>query len=310
MRDAEKVTFGGSGLDRAAQLRKSPPMAEGTLALWRGRPAVSGDAICWLPSDSPVLAGGRDMVFLGLDEGRARFACDISHWAPEAGAAGIEAPFADPNFQPHPALPEGAGFAELRKVMAQMTARDAELVATAKALLHWHRSHGFCAACGSASAMADGGWRRECPACGAQHFPRTDPVVIMLVTDGNRLLLGRSHGWAERMHSCLAGFVEPGETMEAAVRREVAEETAIQVGEVRYLASQPWPFPASLMLGCIGKATSRNIAIDPSEIEAARWATREEVLAAIAGTHPEITMPREGSIARFLITRWLADDLV
>jgi NAD+ diphosphatase len=154
-----------------------------------------------------------------------------------------------------------------------------------------------------------GGWQRNCPACGAHHFPRTDPVVIMLVTRVNAVLMGRSPGWPEGMYSLLAGFVEPGETLEAAVRREVFEEAGVRLGRVGYLASQPWPFPASLMFGCRAEALTEEITIDPAEIEAARWVPREEMLTVLAGRHPELRAPRRGAIAAFLIEAWLADRL-
>lgn len=315
MRDAETVTFGGSALDRSAALRGDASamvalLARGTvLPVWRGKPLTAGGALVWLAPDSPVLAGSAPPVFLGLDESVPRFAADISDWSPEAGAAGIEAGFFDGSAQHHPALPADRLFVELRAIMADLSPRDAELAATAKALAHWHRSHGFCAACGAPSVPAMAGWQRDCPACGAHHFPRTDPVVIMLITRGNSLLLGRSHGWPAGMYSLLAGFVEPGETVEAAVRREVAEETGIRVGAVRYLASQPWPFPASLMIGCAGEAQTASIRLDPAELEDALWLTREEVALAAAGGNPALHPPRKGSIARFLIDAWLADHL-
>ncbi len=317
MRHAETVTFGGSGLDRAAALRSDPKAIAGllarglVLALWRGKPlVVSGDRLVWLPAGHPVLAhGGDDLVFLGIDDGTPRFAADISAWSPEAGAPGIEAGFFDPSEQTHPALVPGQVFTELRGAMARLSSRDAELAATARALLHWHRSHGFCAACGARSVMQTAGWQRGCPACGAQHFPRTDPVVIMLVTRGNQVLLGRSPGWPEGMYSLLAGFVEPGETIEAAVRREVTEETGVQIGRVSYLASQPWPFPASLMIGCAAEALSTEIVIDPAELEAALWISREDMVGVMAADHPVIKPTRLGSIAHFLLANWLADRL-
>lgn len=315
MRLAETVTFGGSGLNRAAHLRKDPAalaaaLQEGlVLPIWRGKPLMAEDRPVWLPVGHPVLATGGPEVFLGLDEDAPRFATDISAWSPEAGAEAVVAGFLDSSVQRHPALDDRNGFVELRSVMTEMSPRDAELVATAKALLHWHRSHGFCAACGAASDIAQGGWQRSCPACGAQHFPRTDPVVIMLVTQGNSVLLGRSPGWPEGMYSLLAGFVEPGETVEAAVRREVFEEAGVRCGPVGYLASQPWPFPASLMIGMQAEAQSRDITIDPSEIEDALWVTREELVSALAGQHPRIKAARNGAIAHFILRNWLADRL-
>lgn len=315
MRIAETVTFGGSGLDRAAALRKDAPgLAEayerGTvLPVWRGKPLMAGNRPGWLVPGHPALAHAGASVFLGQNDGVPRFATDISDWSPEAGAEAVQAGFFDPSVQRHPALDDAHGFVELRGVMTELTPRDAELVATAKALLQWHRSHGFCAACGAASEIAQGGWQRSCPACGAQHFPRTDPVVIMLVTHGNSVLLGRSPGWPEGMYSLLAGFVEPGETMEAAVRREVLEETGVRCGPVSYLASQPWPFPASLMIGARTEALGTTLTIDPDEIEQARWVTREELISAFAGLHPEIKPARNGAIAHFILRNWLADRL-
>jgi NAD+ diphosphatase len=316
MRLAETVTFGGSGLNRAAELRADAAVQNALLArgqvlpIWRGKPLMSGpDGLGWLPVDSPVFAHGSGFVFLGLDEDRPSFACDISDWSPEAGAEAVEAGFLDQSLQHHPSLPDNFAFAELRVVMVALSAREAELAATGKALLQWHRSHRFCSACGAASEPAMAGWQRDCAACGAKHFPRTDPVVIMLITHGNRLLLGRNAAWPPGMYSCLAGFVEPGETLEAAVRREVFEESGVRVGAVRYLSSQPWPFPASLMLGCAGEALSEAITIDPAELEEARWVSREDMVRAMAGLHPEIRPARKGAIAHFLIENWLADRL-
>ncbi len=315
MRIAETVTFGGSGLDRHAGLRRdvaglAEALARGSvLPLWRGKPLLNGEHPAWVPAGHPVLAQAGPPVFLGIDDGTPRFAADLSDWSPEAGAAAPEAGFFDATVQQHPAMSCGEGFAELRGVMTLLTPREAELVATAKAVLQWHRSHGFCSACGARSEMAQGGWQRTCPACAAQHFPRTDPVVIMLVTKGNSVLLGRNSAWPEGMYSLLAGFVEPGETLEAAVRREVLEETGVTCGAVSYLASQPWPFPASLMIGARTEALTDDITIDPEELEHALWVTREELVAAFAGRHPVIRPSRKGAIAHFILQNWLADQL-
>ncbi|QBY02276.1 NAD(+) diphosphatase [Rhodophyticola sp. CCM32] len=322
MKLAETVTFGGSGLDRAAHLRGDEAAlttalrggADVVLPLWRGKPLMSGAAgtgtLTWLRGDHPVLAEAADLrVFLGLDDGQMRFAADISAWVPtEVDEAQIGG-FLDASLQVHPAAPEGAVFQELRASMTWLSAREAELAATAKALLDWHRTHRFCSRCGAESVVAEGGWQRACAACGARHFPRTDPVVIMLVTHGNDVLVGRSPGWPEAMYSLLAGFVEPGETLEAAVRREVFEETRVQVGAVSYLASQPWPYPASLMFGCQAAATSREITVDPVEIEDALWLSREEMTDVFAGRHDRMRPPRKGAIAHFLLENWLADRL-
>lgn len=320
MRIAEQVTFGGSALDRAAEMRTDIPAlaaamqdpASRTVLFWRGKVLVEGDAVrglMRLPLTHPVLAEARSApIFLGREAGAARFAHDISAWVPEDDTSSVGA-FLDTSEQRHPALPADTCFAELRRVMTRLDARDAELAATGKAILGWHESHRFCARCGHPSDIAQAGWQRVCPSCAGQHFPRTDPVVIMLVTHGNRALLGRSPGWPEGMYSCLAGFVEPGETLEAAVRREVWEEAGIPVGPVRYLASQPWPFPASLMVGCQAQATDDAIRIDPTEIEDALWVSREEVMDAFAGTGAKLLPARKGAIAHFLLRNWLADRL-
>lgn len=318
MKLAESVTFGGGDLDRAGHLRADLDGAIAaagaeTILMWRGKPLVREGTLAplvRLAPDHPVLAGAR-RILLGreTDGGPLILAHDISHWVPEGQDMEGLGAFVDPSEQRHPDLPGPCVFAELRRIMTLLTPQDAGLAATARGLFAWHDSHGFCARCGASSDMTMAGWQRRCPACGAPHFPRTDPVVIMLITSGNAALLGRSPGWPEGMYSLLAGFVEPGETLEAAVRREVHEETAVRVGEVGYLASQPWPFPASLMIGCHGTALSREIAVDPVEIEDARWVTREEVMDAFAGRHPFLWPARPGAIAQFLLANWLADRL-
>jgi NAD+ diphosphatase len=213
--------------------------------------------------------------------------------------------FADPTEQYFPGASATARFAELRLAMMQLSASEAALAATARAVFNWHRTHRFCAACGTESAPAMGGWERRCPNCGTKHFPRTDPVVIMLVEHGNRLLLGRSPGWPDRMYSALAGFVEPGETPEAAVAREVFEETGIRTTGTRYIAAQPWPFPNSLMLGYTARAVDDRITLD-DELDDARWVTREQLLAVYSGEDDSMIPARRGAIAHAMIMAWLA----
>jgi len=181
------------------------------------------------------------------------------------------------------------------------------IIAQARSLIHWHESHAFCAKCGMASVMQDEGYRRHCNACGTDHFPRTDPVVIMAVCHGNKMLLGRQKSWPEGMYSALAGFMEPGETMEAAVRREVKEEVGITVGKVEYVACQPWPFPSSLMIGMIGEAEDDVLTIDESEIETARWFEAGEIKTMLDGTHPQgLHASRPDAIAWHLVKAALA----
>jgi NAD+ diphosphatase len=179
---------------------------------------------------------------------------------------------------------------------------EAGAAAQGRALFNWHLSHAFCARCGTPSVITHGGYRRDCPNCSAQHFPRTDPVVIMAVIDGDRVLLGRQSRFPPGMYSCLAGFLEPGETIEDAVRRETWEEAGIRVGRVGYHSSQPWPFPASLMIGCIGEALTRDIVPDATELEDCRWFSRAEAVAMLEGTHAEnITAPKSLAIAHHLL---------
>ena len=317
---AERVSLGGGGLDRMAARRGATEalLAEPgarVLALWRGRPLVSGTApvrLLTLAPDHALLdEASQFRVLLGRAGAAVVFAADLSGWSPpEADGAADLGPGRTGADQPAPAglgLPDDARFADLRGLLAALSARDGELAATARGILEWHRSHGFCAGCGAPTLAVEGGWQRRCPSCGAAHFPRTDPVVIMLVTQGNSVLLGRSPGWPERMYSTLAGFMEPGETVAGAVRREVDEEAGVPVGRVRMLSSQPWPFPASLMIGCLAEAKARALTLDPVELEDALWLSREEVLAAFAGHHKVVAPPRHGAIARHLLQLWLAD---
>jgi len=315
MKNAESVTFGGSGLDRAAEMRgDSDALAARDTAracvFWRGKILLdANDRVMRLPMTHAILQDrSDDLIFLGRENEQLLFAADISRWLPEGFDPDVPISFLDDKRHVHRACIDG-GFADIRMSMTLLSARDAEVAATGKAVMEWHRSHGFCAKCGQKSEIKMGGWQRDCPACGTHHFPRTDPVVIMLITHGNAVLMGRSPGWPEGMYSLLAGFIEPGETIEAAVRREVFEEAGVRVGEVSYLASQPWPFPASLMFGCAGEAVSHEIKIDPVEIEDALWVTREEMADIFAGQHPKIKPARKGAIAHFLLENWLADLL-
>jgi NAD+ diphosphatase len=314
MKIAETVTFGGSGLNRAAELRGQADKLEAqtnarAILTWRGKPMIARDSLVRVPFDHPIMTDAtRDRVFLGIEGDVPTFAADLTSWTPADLDEATLGGFHDPSEQEHPALVDGI-FAELRAIMTRLSARDAELAATAKAVMGWHLSHRFCARCGAESSFAMAGWQRNCATCGAHHFPRTDPVVIMLITHGNSVLLGRSPGWPENMYSLLAGFVEPGETIEAAVRREVLEEAGVRVGQVTYLSSQPWPFPASLMFGCAGEAEDTALTIDSTEIEDAMWVTRENVALAFTGNHPTLLPARKGSIAHFLLEAWLSDRL-
>jgi NAD+ diphosphatase len=243
--------------------------------------------------DVPGLGASRESALLGQDASGALVATLLDAPAPESGEGDT-----------------GLVSLDLRSLAVQglLPAPQLGVMAQAKSLLHWHARHRFCANCGTPTQSAEAGWKRICPACSAQHFPRTDPVVIMLVIDGERCLVGRQPRFNPGMYSALAGFIEPGETVEAAVRREVAEEAGIAVGAVAYHASQPWPFPASLMIGCFGHALSRDIVVDVTELEDARWITRAEVRAMFAGAHADgLVPPAPIAIAHHLM-RAFAED--
>ena len=230
--------------------------------------------------------GGVSPLFLGLDAGAPRFGL---FFPPEQREA-FEA--------------RGLFVSDLRSIAVGglVAPRHLGAIACAKALGTWHTRHGFCSNCGTPTRMIEAGWRRDCPSCGGQHFPRTDPVVIMLTYAGDRCLLGRQPRFAPDMWSCLAGFVEPGETIEDAVRRETVEEAGITTGRVAYMQTQPWPFPMSLMIGCLAEATSTDIVIDPQELEAARWFDRAEAASMLTRTHPAgLFVPPPVAIAHHLV---------
>ncbi|MGE5268866.1 MAG: NAD(+) diphosphatase [Thiohalocapsa sp.] len=240
-------------------------------------------------------------VFLGMIDERAHFALDVSAQeapldmvrSPALAAAGI----AD----------AGVRFADLRQLAGRLDRREGALLALARAMMFWHSRHRFCGVCGSPTKSEEAGHMRRCSdaACKTMHFPRTDPAVIMLVTDGDRALLGRNKNFVGGMYSTLAGFVEPGESLEDAVAREVREETAIEVGTVHYHSSQPWPFPANIMLGFYAEATSSEITVDESELEDARWFERDWLRSHV--DDDSFRLPRRDSIARRLIGDWLAE---
>ena len=249
--------------------------------------------IAWRGQDAlPPLQEGIDPIFLGVD------ASGINHFAVQA--------------KDLPDEPQSGVIAlDLRSIALQGLVDDESLgiAAQARALLHWHQRHRFCANCGAGTSTGDAGYKRICSSCESEHFPRTDPVAIIAVVKGDKMLLGRSARFNSGMYSTLAGFVEPGETAEDAARREVFEESGIRVGKVSYVLSQPWPFPANLMLGMGGEALNDDITIDPDELEDARWFSLDEVRTMGNGSHAEgLTLPVDISIAHHLI-RHVLDDL-
>ncbi|HWC86106.1 MAG TPA: NAD(+) diphosphatase [Solirubrobacteraceae bacterium] len=230
-----------------------------------------------------------DPILLGLERGRALFAVDLEA-LPRASVG---------------ALARGASVVSLRTAGATLARSEGGLAAYVTALVNWHRSHRFCPNCGTATDIVEAGYSRRCPSCGAVHFPRTDPVVIMLVASGNRLLLGRHAGWPARRYSVLAGYVAPGETLEEAVAREVREESGVEVRDPRYVASQPWPFPSSLMVGFEAGADGGEPTAGDGELEDVRWFTLADARAAMRGKSAVLELPGRVSIARQLIERWV-----
>lgn len=278
-------------VDRAARLRDDPREVDALWADGRTRVVRVHDGKTLITGDPPGLVlsppyrTGAERFLLGLDgDGRAYFAV------------------AEP-FDPAP----GETLATLRSAGALLPDRDIGLFVHAVALANWHAAHSHCARCGSPTIVASGGHVRRCPKDGSEHFPRTDPAVIMLITDpDDRALLGRQHAWPERRFSTLAGFVEPGESLEQAVVREVREEAGVEVGEVRYFASQPWPFPSSLMIGFYGEAKTTDIVLE-DELADARWVSREVLGVEVADG--SLRLPPPISIARRLIEGWYGEEI-
>jgi NAD+ diphosphatase len=302
--------FAGGVFDRAGLLRKDTEWTARMLRhadaravpVWRASSlVVRGQApAAALTPLAPLLeslleVGAPEVHLLGLVNDVPHFAVDLS---------ALDEPLTHPSAG---ALLAHAGgeFVELRDAAALLPRSDAALLAYARALVEWHRRSRFCSVCGAPSESREAGHVRVCTSCGAQHFPRTDPAVIMLVTDGDSCLLARRAGNKLPMYSTLAGFVEPGESLEEAVIREVHEETGINVGRVEFHSSQPWPFPSQLMVGFYAEATGGALKLDPTEIADAKWFERAALKELLALPEPPIMLPRPVSIARRLILGWL-----
>jgi NAD+ diphosphatase len=296
-------TYAGSSLDRAHLKRRDEAWLRdrlihpdsAVLPLWQGQPLVADAA-----GPAPALIGAAEIsasllegewALLGIAGGRAVFALEVGGEAAEP-----------------PDLSRWGRFADLRQVGPILAREDAALLAYARGLMLWHRRHRFCGNCGGPTRASEAGHQRRCmnEACGLTHFPRTDPAVIMLVTSGDKALLGRQKAWPPGMHSTLAGFVEPGESLEEAVAREVMEEVGVAVAEVRYHSSQPWPFPASIMLGFTARAAGEDLRMDPDEIDAAAWFTREQLRH--SPEDERLKLPRRDSIAYRLIADWIEGE--
>jgi NAD+ diphosphatase len=308
----EPNAFWGATLDRAPDARKDPAWVEAQRRHPGARAVLAGDAgvhltagdpprLALVPlADAPAPAAGTACL-LGLDDAGPVFAVD-----PDPPGDALPRPLIGASGQGATDPRTGTRPAGLRDAVASLPQAEGGLVAYACALLNWHRRHGHCGVCGTATTPTHGGLVRECPRCGTHHFPRTDPVVIMLVTGEDRVLLGRQASWPPGRYSTLAGFVEPGESLEEAVAREVHEEAAVSVGTPVYVSSQPWPFPSSLMLGFTVAWTGGEPVRQEDEIEDVRWFSRAEVQAATSwGEQAPLALPPRHAIARRLIDLWL-----
>ena len=287
-----QVGFTGGWLDRADHIRGDDAALASAagdqrarlMTLERGDPAIDAyGRIVW--TSLADAADDGTLLFLGLDaEARPHFA--------ESRPGDVGGPVRSP---------------ALFRMLDAMPADEAAVFGTVRSLTGWHARHRFCANCGAATAIIRGGWTRQCPSCAAEHFPRTDPVVIMLAEHDGRALLGRGHPWPPRRYSALAGFVEPGESVEEAVAREIGEEAGVRVADVRYVASQPWPFPSQLMIACIARAEDDAITLDANELEDAIWVPRDEVRRILAGGEGAFLPPPRYAIARTLLEAWVAE---
>ncbi len=302
-----RLGYTQSPIERAAELRPDDAAIARLLAQpGTGAYVIGGDWIVmkkgaplnkplFTLDDARALGAAGETVFLGLLGGVARFGFGFA-------PAAAEALKSNDNYL----------ITDLRSIAVQglVDAAHLPLIAEAKAVLHWHLRHRFCSNCGTPTQVTQAGWKRDCASCKAEHFPRTDPVVIMLATAGEQCLLGRSPRFLPTMWSCLAGFIEPGEAIEDAVRRETREEAGIACGRVVYFHSQPWPFPSSLMIGCHAEALTRDIVVDRAELEDARWFSKAEVESMLLRRHPQgLTTPPPVAIAHHLIRAWVEDEI-
>ncbi|WP_307858162.1 NAD(+) diphosphatase [Cellulomonas fulva] len=330
---SDELPLARSAVDRAATSREPGGLARaladpGTrvVAVRDGAVLVDepGGALVELAVGDLAHGGDEDWLLLGEEQGRTvlarRFApvtappargssSDVAVHRPPAGAGASVPPAGVPGRPDVPdAASTGATWASLRVVGATLSPRDAGLATTAVALDQWHQRHPRCPRCGAPTDVVQAGWVRRCREDGSEHYPRTDPAVIMAVVDDrDRILLGHAAAWPEGRYSTLAGFVESGESLESAVRREVAEETGVRIGDVEYRGSQPWPFPASLMVGFVAHALTTEVQVDGTEVTHARWFTRQELRdAVVAG---QVVAPGRTSIARALVEDWLGDRL-
>jgi NAD+ diphosphatase len=299
--------FAGNPLNRGEQerrdeewiSRKAREPASRFLPMWGSKVFVNGGSqpkLGWVTLQDLMQRGFSPIpIFLGLQENTPYFVAEI--------------PINDGDDEPLQDI-VGYSFEDVRSTAEAISLPESGMLAQARAQINWHHRHGFCSVCGHQTIIKRGGQKRECPKCGAEHFPRVDPVIITVVSDNDRCLLGQSRGRLARMnrYSALAGFVEQGESIEEAVAREVKEEAGIEIGNVRYHSSQPWPFPSSLMIGCLAEAVTTEITMDPEEMTDVQWFQRKEVLLALEDKSEKLMLPGPIAIAHHLIKAWALNE--
>ena len=299
MTTSNEIPLGATPINRAAHRRTNIQWQADAVKsrnaliclIQNGNPLVDGANIVWLGPQALSLTDNRSIIFIGEDKSNNP-------------VFSIELP-TDWSLQSSPIAGLGE-FAEFRSVAGAMPLLESNCIATVRSLYEWHKSHKFCSKCGNESTISEAGWKRLCNSCGAEHFPRSDPVAIMLAVKDERCLLGRGPNWPKQFMSCLAGFIEPGETIEQAAVRELQEETGViaDPNTATYRFCQPWPFPSSLMIGLIVPALSDEIKVDPAEIEEARWFSRQETQSILTGTHPDLHCPPPLAVAHHLMKDW------
>jgi NAD+ diphosphatase len=304
MTNSNDIPLAAKPIERAAHRRTDEAWLEAAflqqdvlvLMLRNGEPLIAKDGgAVWMGPEADRVSPGSPRLFLGEDKsGAPVFAMDLPS-----------------KFELEGSLIEGIGsFADFRQATARMPAMDANCASTARSLFLWHASHGYCAKCGGRNGITDAGWKAQCALCGTEHFPRTDPVAIMLAVRDGKALVGRQKFWPAGFMSCLAGFCEPGETIEQAAARELFEEAGVvcDPAQAEYIACQPWPFPSSLMVGLILPAQTEEIRIDTKELESARWVARAEMREILAGKHSELFCPPPTAIAYHILKVWADRD--
>lgn len=303
MTNSNDIPLGANPLNRAAHRRTNLQWQSEAIKskdaliclVQNGNPLVDGAHLVWLGPQALSLTDNKNIIFVGEDRSNNP-------------VFSIELP-KDWSLKSSPI--DGLGeFVEFRSVAGAMSHLESNCIATVRSLYEWQKSHRFCSRCGNESEVTEAGWKRSCNHCGAEHFPRSDPVAIMLAVNGDRCLLGRGPNWPKQFMSCLAGFIEPGETIEQAAVRELYEEVGILAdpNSATYKFCQPWPFPSSLMIGLIVPTLSEEIKVDQAEIEDARWFTRQEAQSILTGTHPELHCPPPLAVAHHLMKDWAFED--